>query len=213
MKRSLLCFLSIYAVLVAGCESNTDSDHTTIPDDVILPLAVNNEWVYSETFYDTNGVISRQNSYSYAIVKDSMRLGEKIYIDENGYQYANRTDGLWYLTDGLFYNEQRLAFKYPCKLGDTFPAPSFNYSGSDGDVVTMTVATVNANVTVPAGTYTCIKYVGEGYMPATDQKTDRRIYYIAPKVGIVLIEDYDYIPNQTDPPLAFRTELTRVTLK
>lgn len=212
MKYILYTISVLFIAMVVGCEGTTDPNNNNVSQDVIFPLAVNNEWVYQETIFDSNGVVSRQNNYSTAIVKDSIRLGEKVFIDQSGFIYVNRTDGLWYLNDGINRNEQLLAFKYPCKIGDTFPGSHFNYNG-EKDLVTMTVVSLNESITVPAGTYTCIKYIGEGYFPSSGLKTDRRMYYLAPKIGIVLIEDYDYINHQANPYLAFRTELTRVTLK
>jgi hypothetical protein len=213
MKYILYTLSVLFVIVLFGCEGNTDPNDNNVSQDVIFPLAINNEWTYQDTYFDTTGKIKRIENRSFAIIKDSMRLGEKVFISNDGGVAANRADGFWSLNDGVNNDEQILKFKYPCKVGETYPGSYHNSAAGEPDVATITVESINEIVTVPAGSYTCIKYVSEAYFPTLGYKTDRRIYYIAPKVGIIKAELYDYINHQSNPYLAWRSELTRVTLK
>lgn len=214
MKNIFLLIISAFLFsVIQGCDKSATIVDPPVSTDVIFPLAVNNEWVYTKKYFDTTGAISSQSNTTLSIVKDSVRLGEKIYVNNQSVYFVNRTDGFWIFDITGKSDNQYLLLKYPCKLNETYNGAPTIYRNGVPNVATVTVASLNESVTVPAGTFTCIKYVVESHDPATGKKDDRVINYCSPKTGLIIYERYNYYDNGTKTRIDRKDELVRVTLK
>jgi hypothetical protein len=152
-----------------------------VPDTVIFPLTIGNEWLSSYTEYNTSGGIidagtsatrvvgdSTVNDWLWHIVVDSMTGGGRSL-------WTNREDGLWWYTDTSAVQEA-LVLKYPANTNDTYPYYD----------LTVRVASTNAIVTVPAGQFTCYYYELDAPIVGTIGKI-----WAAPNIGLVKAEQYN----------------------
>jgi hypothetical protein len=197
--------------IIAGCES--EADVSPVVEDVLMPLKINNKWIYAFTFYDSTGNVTSEVMTDYRIEDDSMYKDEKVYIDQSGHAYANRQHGLWFLSDITTGDTLQLAFKYPCMTGDTYVGGSFTFLAAPGETMTVTVASTDESVISGGKSYSCIKYIAEGYHTPTAMKTDRRVFYFSPKVGLILVEDFNYFNHPTEPILFWRQALSEMVVK
>lgn len=208
MKKYL--FLA-FCFTVISCKSSTEPTSTST--DVIMPLAVGNEWDYA-------GLGGTPTSIQYT---DTVIITAKIFsaMDTNFstniglVAYKNLNDGLWYQKYFLGYHQIFLA-KYPAKPGDIFThdtSISYNTYPSLNDTATADaiVDSINAIVAVPAGTFTCYKYRHDYYSPLHKLKFRQNIYYA---VNIGLIEADTFFPDPISQQLVLNDSrrLTKVIL-
>lgn len=119
---------------------------------VIMPLAVGNMWVYSVSYQDTLHFYHYEDTI--LITRDTVIGGESWYVDQRGYHYANRSDGLYLLNNG----QPVLALKFPANINDSFPSPFVIPGPPYEPIRNLVVQSTSQSVTVPKGTYTCIVY-------------------------------------------------------
>jgi hypothetical protein len=178
------CPVAALFILASGCknESNPVSHHTTTQQQKqLLPLRVGNQWSYILTTYDTSGNVQSADTNIVQIVRDTMIQNERWYLVGNSSSapeiITNRANGLWYLRVGMRWWQAVLYAKYPASVNDS-------WSGPDSAVVTVT--STNTAVTVPRGTYVCLRY---SYFDPHIQAVNQ-IKNICPGYGIIEDEFY-----------------------
>ncbi len=164
-------------VFCVGC----GDDEPTAPapaavDDVIMPLAVGNKWVYDVKQYNIGGMLEDEWTDSLVIEDSGAVAGDMWYVDNGDSQYANRTDGLWFraASGGVV----SLLFKYPVSVNDVW----------QGSGYAMKLESKTAATSVPLGSYTCYRYLRE-YPAGTGHGME--FYYLVPDTGIVRYEKRD----------------------
>lgn len=166
-----------------------------VPDSVILPLTIGNEWISSYTEYNSSGQVIGTGFSSTRVVGDSTVSDWlwHIVIDSttggDSTLWTNREDGAWSYTD-TSATQEALALKYPATPGNSYPYYD----------LTVTVADTDAIVNVPAGQFRCYYYELDAPIVGTVGKI-----WAAPNVGVVKAEQYDL--NLIWLYLAMRVEL------
>jgi hypothetical protein len=149
-----------------------------IPD-VILPLAIGNEWTTSVVEYNESGQQTDAYMATGAVVGDSIINDTTWYImtSDTGAGislWTNKDDGAWVWTDSAG-QPQALMMKYPATPGESYAVY----------MVTVTVESVSTSVTVPAGTFECYYYRAHIPIYGTIGKV-----WACPNVGVVRAEEY-----------------------
>ena len=204
MKKSFCCLLVLlsFSIFIQSCEE--ESTNPPDKDDVLIPLKVGNYWKALFTDYDFGGEPDTVGIY---VVRDSVWNGEKIYkisstpnsSGEVPIFWLNRSNGFYVLDILNGYTELRLELKYPAIPGDYFMF--------EGD--TTFVELINADYTVPAGTFKCYKYVSE-YVG--DDMIYKTIHYNCPGIGPVATENY-YQDENREMYLESKWELIEYKVK
>jgi hypothetical protein len=181
----------LVAILVSGCSNSASNG---VASGVLMPLTYDNNWTYGGV--STDSVTGK--SYFTDTVTDSVKYTMfsinslwSAVISTNDSEigfprrlYRNAADGLPYSDAGS--NFDNLIAKYPANVGDAFQdslVVTDESSPTPRDTaMTMYVLGTNETVTVPAGSFQCMKY---GFAPFGGQS----FLYYAPGVG--LIEDSD----------------------
>ncbi len=188
MKRLLGSILVL--VLFCGCGGKEESEEPAFDYDatgkrignIIMPLEVGNMWEYQIFALDTAVNDLRMIKVdTFAVVEDTAVNAER-WFHIGGLQgtegwVTNRRDGFWFAR----LNEDPFLFaKFPAEVGD-------RYTSTIGTVeAEITVTDVGAEVTVPAGTFRCYRYVQKaGPMGVTT------IFYFAPGAGLVKVSLMD----------------------
>ena len=196
---TLILLLSIAALLPA-CSNNNDNDVTQgEPAVKIMPLAISNEWDFNVVRVDSLGDTIQSLAQSMVIIGDTTVSGVTWYEYRMGFNQesgpfpmmASKADGLWAKGPDSTDLPYLLA-KYPASVGDTWK----NADETD----TFYVEAVDLSVTVPAGSYDCIKYAI--HRPDGDSTHS----YFSPGVGLVKQTFFATDGSQV------RTELKSVTL-
>jgi len=182
MKRMFGVMLMM--LLICGCGNKEESEEPAFdydatgkrPTHIIVPLEVGNMWEYQIYALDTAvNDIRMLKTDTLEVVEDTSVNAER-WFHVGGLQgsegwVTNRKDGFWFARP----NEQPFLFaKFPAEVGD-------RYTSVIGEVeAQITVAEIGAEVTVPAGTFRCHKYVQKaGAMQVTT------VFYFAPGIGLV----------------------------
>ncbi|MGB2868962.1 MAG: hypothetical protein WBD36_10955 [Bacteroidota bacterium] len=173
-------FLTVL-LLGLGCSKSSDNPVSTVDDtsNQILPLQVGNSWTYNVMTYDTAGIGTFYALINMVVVRDTTIGGERWYIvSSSGSSGVGiikvKSDGLWYHSAAGNF----LGVKYPAADLSAFLLQS----------ITVSVASNSASVTVPKGTFSCIKYgVTQGTSFFGPGPTD---YYFSKGKGLVQINVY-----------------------
>jgi len=202
------CFLSVHrwvpllillALLLAACDGLGSGDER----EPIRPLAVGNYWAYTLDYFvfptDTfrveitravelphEGRRVQTFAEQFFNVDGTLRVGwEKLLF--------NRAEGLYQqggLAEADTFLTRTLAYKYPAKVGETWPFVRYGYDRFTQkfvitDTLTMTLVATDEEIETPAGTFTCYVY-NYSFLPADDVATPWDVYdYFAPGVGNV----------------------------
>lgn len=167
-----------------GCETN----NPVMLDNMnkgLIPIAKGNTWYYSGISYDSLGNITGNFDEIHDVRGDTILFGKKLtfysghfitYTDSGiirygGYSISSKTP-----KDTIVHYE--LLFKYPASVGD-----SYGYGRKIG--------AVDTTITVPAGTFKCVKYMS--YSNGNLYYDD----YICYGVGLIKSVNYyrDYYKN------------------
>ncbi|MFH2054972.1 MAG: hypothetical protein ABIJ61_03350 [bacterium] len=189
--REKLRFLSVmfgalFVIAVAlSCSNGTDSDNNDDNGESkkIVPLAVGNFWVYSNTGFDFVGAFEYTDTLQ--ITGDTVVNGETWYkatyksaSDEgNNFLLTNRSDGLWQwqlYTGG----SQELIAKFPAILTDAWAVAA---GGSK------TIVNLDTLVQSGPGFFRCIHYSYEYQAVASHE-------YYCPNVGLVYRSETEVDP-------------------
>jgi hypothetical protein len=175
MKSFVIAMLFCFAaMMLTSCKKENPVESSSTAKQ-IWPLKSGNAWAYHVIEYDTTGVITQSGSGAIAVTKDTI-VGADTWYQISGFGssgsmfYANRSDGLWIMsnnTSGIF---KGLIFKYPVNTGE-----SWNLGGDQ--VFLQSTDTV---ITVPAGTFHCYAY----RLSMSDY------YYFCPGVGFIAMDSY-----------------------
>ncbi len=173
----ILVLMLMTVVFVVGCGNDEPiAPAPAAADGVIMPLAVNNKWVYDVMQYDIGGMLVDEWTDS-LILEDSGTVTTDIwFVDDGDSYYANRADGLWFRAASG--GSVSLLFKYPANVNDVWPGSGY----------AMLLESKTAATSVPLGSYTCYQYVRE-YPSGTGLGME--FYYLVPDTGIVRYEKRD----------------------
>lgn len=137
----------------------------------IIPLAVGNSWTIRISYWDLDGKLRTSRYETSRIVGDTIIDGERWFVMSGDGWYnlcANKVNGFYKLNSGT----KVLHVKYPAKVGDSYHGPS-------GETK---VVSLNANISVPKGSFVCYQYRVSGPEGA------RLDLYYSPGVGLVSID-------------------------
>jgi hypothetical protein len=188
----VIVFLSAY--IFSSCSENISSQAPA----EIIPLKEGNRWIYSYSEYDSAHTLLwtlldtvvigtptvKNGSTWYPYVSITFRintLGDTTY-------YKNDDDGLWELY--LSTNPKRV-YKYPAVLGDTFNVHTVYFPDTSTLQRRFTkIGGAQNMITVPAGTFTTIRYDGHSQIlnPANMTVVQDNVddsSYVSPGIGLV----------------------------
>jgi hypothetical protein len=177
MIRYIILSLAVVASSYAQTPSTASDSHLPI-----MPLKVGNIWIYRFQWVDSNGVVRMTRLDTQRVISKMVCDGETWYRLNNGKSfYINRADGLWIQFDSSKVEHWA---RYPTKPGATFGADtSKDASGRWVMRIPTLVASVDTQITVPAGTYRAILYTTR-HAQRSDWKTGAGTeHYYVPGVG------------------------------
>ncbi len=159
--RILIPVVMLSALAFFGC-SNTSAPSTSAT--TFFPLNQGEYWAYSISTFDSVGALISIAPDTLRVVALPARFGpswqttvHSKYIDTE--YYSLRSDGVWRRDNYAYY--PTLIHKYPTNPGDTFSTTfdttGLSYDGTYLQEFYRTIA-VDEQVTVPAGTFSCIHY-------------------------------------------------------
>ena len=179
MKTLKLVLILVSLIVIQSC-SDVNNPQLIEGSNDIIPLAVGNTWDYHTTLYDTTGNVFADFHNSNKIIGDTI-IGNSnwYYYDIAAWYCSIFQDGYHvydpYETDSL---KNRLSLKYPCTVGDKY---SF-----------YEVAKIDTQITVPAGSFSCVMYTLRMQTSTEFAFID---FFIKPGVGYVKTIEYGYIAN------------------
>lgn len=138
------------------------------PANELLPLAVGNRWVYSDTVLDSNGTTISTSTDTMLVLRDTVLQNQTWFTTTSGI-YRDSSNGLWIWSGG-----PQLVFKYPASAGDSFSTPN----------AVVTVVSTNEHIDVPYGGLLCYhyraRYPAFGNLELND--------FVTPGIGFVSLE-------------------------
>lgn len=198
----------LLAIFVAGCDSTSGPSASS----VLVPLAINNTWVYQVTDFDSTGAVSEISEYVRKLVDTTTIDGQLYYQLDNLIGFVtNRPDGHW-----IFVGSPpgwRYA-KYPAFVGEIIERDTLRDFSSDPveDAFVETKLVSNSvSVTVPAGTFIAYQYESIYVLVANGKPIIKEVLYMTPGVGAVRTENHNYLENGT-AWVTSRSELKGYTL-
>ena len=158
MRLSALSMLLVGTMSIGGC-SNDTGFRPSLQQDQILPLATGNFWEFLRTGIDSSGTSIDSSSLMVTVGQPDTFGTEKAYPvsnfrlefeDPGPLLRVNRTDGLYNVAVRPSPDPPSFihVLTFPTVIGDSLP-----YSG-----YIIRTGSVNESVTVPAGSFTCIRY-------------------------------------------------------
>jgi hypothetical protein len=181
-----LIILTVFLFLISSC---TDQSINPSPDEQghIIPLALNNVWIYRMEVYDTTGAITNTRIDTILVRKDTTIENEIWYLLYSTTRFTNRKDGFY-----SFYESPTLEYKYPAIPGDSIPITQY---------LTRRVMSINEIINVNGKSYTAYKYY-DAYETTSSTWT----LYLVPNIGQVRI-DVHKIDSQSQEYLSSRSDL------
>jgi hypothetical protein len=209
MKKYIVILLFTMSFTQTSCDSS--SDPSTSSNEEIFPLKIGNKFVYLVEHFDYNTgnldstqintveVTSSQkvntDTYYTLMTKSSTGRIDSVYA-------ANRTDGLWFLSD----SESELFVKYPANIGDSWGGDSITGPGpvtyAKGKWI---LKAKDEPVSVPAGIFNCYRYQLD-LIDSNNVVEKSEIRWMSPSKGIIKIE-------QSYNHLVWRSSLQSLSLK
>lgn len=206
---------------LASCKNSTEPAEEAEPIGPLVPLAVDNYWIYNDYYLNNNDgtVYSKISDSTGYCVSDTSRISNGIKVfkfahyalsgnyifPETRYIY-NGPGGLYYAgTDSA--NQARLSFddllfKYPVNEGETYKAHIFYYNLSgnyftipDTEIVDYTCVSTNLTFLTPAGAFNCVVYkarINEGLGFYMEV-----YYFYKPGLGLVGTVQILYRPDKS----------------
>ena len=170
---ALIALLIMSSFVITGCGDDDDNND----NNSIYPLAVGNTWVSRDSTY----TFIEGLGGSFEIEIDTLIINSTGVFDGNTY-YGDSTDGWSRNTNDGVYNWndslgiEELIVLYPVSVGDKF------YSSMIND--TVEVLSTSFNVTVPAGSFECVRYQG------MNESLGNMVmdFYLSAGVGMVKME-------------------------
>jgi hypothetical protein len=195
-------FLVLSTVFIVGCGSSSSSNSKQISSSKsgdIFPLKVGNSFISKKDYYDlSSGKFYSTRTDTLKIVSERVLNKDTMFLTNNNNQYViNRPDGYW------SENGKVLEAKYPGNVGDTFPSYTKITNDKPPDTVTgyWKIVAVNEQVTVPAGTFNCIKYDSYHKSIINGKIHNRIITWWSPGFGLIKKELYHFRENFKEPQI------------
>lgn len=213
MRAQHIRLVAIVFFLASIFNSCSESTSPSSPTEIV-PLKEGNRWIYSISDYDS------VHALRWTIL-DTIEIGAPtIHDGKIWYPYISITNRLNTLNDTLFYRNENdglwgsflvysphHVYKYPAAIGDTFNINTSNFP----DTSTLQrrfiqVGGLQDIITVPAGTFSCIRYDEhyqilnpENMNVLQDDVSDQS--YVAPGIGLIKsIRHYALSTGPVDSP-------------
>lgn len=210
MKKNYTRFFILF-VLFAGCNSGTQSPQSA---DVIMPLAVGNEWYYDVEYY--YGAASGTEFDSLLITSKRVVNGGERHVLWTGADIYYQGNALVTAFSGL---GPFIWVKYPMTLNvpdiiDTFIYTTEQSPDPIEDVQEILTYLGNGfSVSTPSGTYSTLKYELTTHGMSTGTDYSKEYSYYGLNVGLVMKESFMLDSVTKQPILISRARLRKVILK
>jgi len=210
MKKNYTRFFILF-LLFAGCNSATQSPQSA---DVIMPLAVGNEWYYDVQYF--NGATSGTEFDSLLITSKHVVNGEERHVLWTGADMYYEGNALVTSFNGY---GPFIWVKYPMPLGVPDIIDTFIYSTEQSPdpieevQVILTYLGNGFSVSTPSGTYSTLKYEITTHGISTGIDYSKEYSYYGLNVGLVMKESYALDSVTNTPSLISRTRLRKCILK
>jgi hypothetical protein len=201
MRRGFIIIVANIIFLNVACHKDDLVVNPPPESSGIIPLAVNNEWFYNLTAYDTLGNAIKSVTVPFNITGDSVANGTRWYKISTNLSNFKCTN----LANGLFSSDGNLALKYP-----TFVQDSFYVNGTVGY---LSVTTIDTLITISIGSYHCYGYKNIQLHSPGMAGGSHDIVYICPTIGPIKYESYLSTRTGTKQYLRATAELLSVTLQ
>lgn len=210
-----ISILILATLIFMSCEDIVNSDknilktkleYTEVLDNqtesVIMPLSANKKWYYNVTEFDENNNVIKNYIDSIVVLDVYSQNGYWFdmympYISDIPFLMTNTDVGLWVKREQND-EESFLLAKYP-KYKNDFASDYINIEGKENipddefesleDIIIQKKSS-EQSVSVPFGTFDCIKYNGSFYSEELDK--NYMIEYFSPEVGLIKAELFDY---------------------
>lgn len=208
MKK--VTFLFICTILFfTGCKKDSSNPETPGSGTVIVPLAVGNNWIYTDSLFNTStgafvqagasklGITGKQTISYHGQTREVFwwnwyNYSSNSYSTDN-FLVGNESDGFssygWAPNSTPIITERSFAIKYPCSVGDTWQTINYRYTSQTNyyahDTEFVTCTSLDQVVATPSGSFHCIVM--------------KRVYsvdksftfmYVSPGVGIIATTEY-----------------------
>ena len=175
-------FIIVVLLFICGCNKNESPTEGLNSSSGILPLKIGNKWIMNVTNYDSTGAVSSTSIDTISIISDTTINSEKWYYSDFWGLVTNRSDGLWI----SMFSDQFIFFKFPISANDSYTTVMD---------IPVKVISVNIQVSVPSGLYTCYQY--EMSLPDPISTTNSLYIdtYLAPGKGLIKYENYQKKPD------------------
>lgn len=185
--------LTLCTLLAFNSCSEDPQTTTTYTIQDIFPLSAGSFSVIQTQKYDTSDAVIRTDTVLVRIdslvAYNGMQGYSTFYVDDYRVLFYKGDD----LMSGDFISEvDEFMLRYPIPSGETYVSKDTTYSDSVRSRVTLRILSENEKVTVPAGTFDCIKYesIRMYGKPGVYDTTSLSYSYYAPHVGYVKQEEY-----------------------
>jgi hypothetical protein len=165
MEKNFIKYFVFLVLLVLMTNCKDEPFNPSNSNDVILPLALGNNWQYFKYEFSSSDKDSIYNFDTVnVIVKSVLTHNQEKWYDLEmtynsqpnhyyDYVYTNKSDGLWFL-DNPFNYANFIIHKYPTIENDTIIYENWRQERMDTIVTISTAKELN----VPAGKFTCYYY-------------------------------------------------------
>ena len=188
-----IIILVLAALLLMSCTTEPTDNEQDNKQEFIFPLSVGNYWHYDVEviFVSCNGddlechVDQNVTFNSTTVTEEYNLLRNPAFIlqNENGQTFVNENTEAGFVqhgylnSSGNFFEDEKLIVKSPIEVGDTW----VDIEGALGNTA-YECTSVNEEVTVPAGTFTCFVF-----RRLDEMFTDGEFhyYYYAKDIGLV----------------------------
>ncbi len=208
--------LFLIALGVAGCGSSHSLIKLGSADSTqVFPLKVGNTFISKKEYFDLQTGKQYLTKIDTVKILGTQVLGDETFYVTNTNQYlVNRSDGYWLSNGAVTKTGPALEAKYPGSVGETFPSYTkiTNENPPDTVIGTWEILAKDEKVTVPAGTFTCMKYRREARGITTQRLHLQNLSWWSPGFGLIKREDY-YPSEKGSLILICREELLSEELK
>lgn len=197
MKK--IMYILVLFILLSACSEDSTSPYIEASNkDELIPLKVGNTWTYKgETYHGMDTVFEK---YTITVNEEVIYKNEKHFrlkynfndtLNETSpWYYINKQDGHYIILDSGNNNPQFIKINYPTFKGDIL---------EEDETYKFYVEDMEYIYTTPIGKFKCIKYVHEGF--ADGYPLHKTIYYYAPGIGQIAVEDYS--GNMNNPEISY----------
>ena len=191
-KLSFWLLLPI-ATLIYGCSQPTPP--ASAP--AIFPLTEGNTWVYQISEFDSTNTV-QWNTFDTVSIGGTITFGSETWhevihtMPNTGFTeyYIAKNEGLWQKTSIPLVYHTNLIYKYPATVNDTFNVTLQTWPASDPTRLYTEVISVNENLVVPLGSFSCVHYVS--HTQSIDSATMKVITddphsdaFVSPGIGMI----------------------------